>query len=97
MARRFERTYGYAPAPEALYGYEAMSAVLSAIHRATSTIGDRPLERADVVREFFATDRRASVLGPYAIDRNGDTSMDRFGAYRIGPVGELRFAGALDD
>jgi branched-chain amino acid transport system substrate-binding protein len=96
MARAFERTYGYEPAPEALYGYEAMQAVLAAIHRATSTLGDRPLRRADVVREFFATDRRHSVLGPYAIDRDGDTSMRRFGAYRVGPAGELRYAGPLD-
>jgi branched-chain amino acid transport system substrate-binding protein len=96
MARAFERTYGYEPAPEALYGYEAMSAVLSAIHRATSTIGERPLTRADVVREFFATDRRRSVLGPYAIDADGDTSMRRFGAYRLGPAGELRYVGALE-
>lgn len=95
VARRFERIYGYPPAPEALYGYEAASAVLAAIHRATSTIGQRRLRRADVVREFFATARRDSVLGPYEINPNGDTSVRRFGAYRLTATGRLRFAGVL--
>ena len=95
VARRFERIYGYPPAPEALYGYEAARAVLAAIHRATSSIGPRRLRRADVVREFFATARRDSVLGPYAIDRNGDTTARRFGAYRLTERGRLRFAGVL--
>jgi branched-chain amino acid transport system substrate-binding protein len=94
MAQLFERTYGYRPAPEALYGYEAMRAVLSAIQRAADTVDDRPLTRADVVREFFGTDRRTSVLGPYAIDHDGDTSMRRFGAYRV-VAGQLRYVGPL--
>jgi branched-chain amino acid transport system substrate-binding protein len=83
FARRFEAEYGRAPAPEALYGYEAMRALLAAVTRAARTSGDRALDRSDVVRAFRGTKRRATVLGDYEILRNGDTTFNRFGAYRI--------------
>lgn len=97
-ARRFTRAfaarYGRAPVPEARYGYEAMRSVLDAIRRAEMRAPDGRLTRAAVVREYFRTDPRAGVLGPYAIDAAGDTSLQRWGAYRV-VDGELRLARAL--
>lgn len=90
FARRFEQQYGTPPEPEALYGYEAMSALLAAIRRAAGDAGDGTLERADVVRAFKASRRSGTVLGDYEILPNGDTSLNRFGAYRI-VGGELRY------
>jgi branched-chain amino acid transport system substrate-binding protein len=84
---------GGAPAPEALYGYEAMAATLAAIERASDTSGGR-LTRAAVVRAFFHAPPRPSVLGTYAVARDGDTSLRRFGAYRV-LGGRLRYVGAL--
>jgi ABC-type branched-subunit amino acid transport system substrate-binding protein len=97
-ARRVARTaaarFGGAPAPETLYGYEAMAATLAAIDRALAASGGGTLTRAAVVRAFFASRPRASVLGTYAVARDGDTSLRRFGAYRLAG-GRLRYAGAL--
>ncbi len=97
-ARRFEDAfaarYGHAPAPEAAYGYEAMRGVLEAIRRAERADGDGAITRAQVVRAYFATDVRGGVLGPYAIDAAGDTSLRRWGAFRV-VGGRLRFAGSL--
>jgi branched-chain amino acid transport system substrate-binding protein len=91
----FRSVYGYTPAPEALYGYEAMRAVLDAIDRGEAAAGDRALTRPDVVRAFFRTRARGTVLGDYDIDRGGDTNLHQFGAYRV--VGrELRFVRSLD-
>jgi branched-chain amino acid transport system substrate-binding protein len=94
VARSFVRVYGEAPGPEALYGYEAMAAVLAAIDRAARD--DRgALTRAGIVRAFFATGRgAASVLGPYRIDRAGDTSLRVYGGYEL-QAGRPRYAVAL--
>lgn len=94
FARRFAARYGTTPAPEALYGYESMRAVLAAIGRAEHDAPGRPLTRAAVVRELFRTKRSASVLGAYAIDPAGNSSLRRYGAYRI-VAGRLRFVGGL--
>ncbi len=95
VARRFARAYGQPPGPEALYGYEAMTAVLAAVDRAAGGAGGA-LTRAAVVRAFFQTSRGDSVLGPYAIDRAGATSIRTYGGYRIAPTGRLHFAASLD-
>lgn len=60
----------------AIYGYEAMALVLDSINRGGPT-------RADAVTAFFDTRARDSVLGPYSIDANGDTTLTRIGVYRI--------------
>jgi branched-chain amino acid transport system substrate-binding protein len=95
FARAFAERYGREPAPEALYGYEAMRSVLAAIRGAERRAPDGLLTRASVVREYFAAGPRDGVLGPYAIDRSGDTSLRRWGAFRVSG-GELRFVRALD-
>jgi branched-chain amino acid transport system substrate-binding protein len=94
FARAFARRYGHAPAPEARYGYEVMRGVLAAIRRAESERTDGLVTRRDVVRAYFRTAPRDGVLGAYAIDAAGDTSLDGWGAYRV-VGGSLRFAGTL--
>jgi branched-chain amino acid transport system substrate-binding protein len=92
--RVFARRYGHAPAAQARYGYEAMRSVLAAIRRAEAQASDGLVTRRSVVRAYFETAPRGGVLGPYAIDAAGDTSLDRWGAFRV-VDGRLRFAGRL--
>ena len=79
--------------PYAIYGYAAMSLLLRAIDRATDR-GRQAAERSKVTAAVFATRNRRSVLGTYGIDRRGDTTERRYGAYRI-DRGELRFLRTL--
>jgi branched-chain amino acid transport system substrate-binding protein len=88
----YERRYGSAE-PYAIYGYEAMSLMLNAISRATDH-GRKAARRSKVVQALFQTRERRSVLGTYGIDRDGDTTLRRYGVYRI-VDGGLVFAGAL--
>jgi branched-chain amino acid transport system substrate-binding protein len=70
----FEDAYHRVPAPQAIFGYEAMSAVLAVLRRAGASAADR----STVVQNFFATKNRDSVLGTYSINANGDTSLAPF-------------------
>jgi branched-chain amino acid transport system substrate-binding protein len=63
----------------ALYGYEAMSVALQAIHEA----GSRGNDRQTVVNEFFATKDRDSVLGRYSVQADGETTLSRYGADKV--------------
>ena len=84
----YRRRYG-PPELSAIYGYEAMSLMLSAISTATHD-GKRDARRAAVLAAIFATRDRASVLGPYSIVRTGDTTIRRYGVYIV-RNGTLRF------
>jgi branched-chain amino acid transport system substrate-binding protein len=75
----YRRHFGGDPAPYALYGYEAMSVVLAAISRA----GARGNDRVAVIDGFFATRQRASVLGTYSIQPDGETTLSRYGVDRV--------------
>jgi branched-chain amino acid transport system substrate-binding protein len=75
----FEKAYGKKPETYAIYGYEAMAAVLDAIRRAA----DKGNDRQAVIDAFMATKDRESVLGKYSIDENGDTTLSDYGGYRI--------------
>jgi branched-chain amino acid transport system substrate-binding protein len=88
----YERRFG-PPQPSAIYGYEAMSLMLSAIARATDHGSRRP-DRAKVLRALFDTRNRSSVLGDYSIDREGDTTLRRFGSYSV-TGGHMRFFRAI--
>jgi branched-chain amino acid transport system substrate-binding protein len=77
----YRRQFG-PPEPPAIFGYEAMSLMLSAIDRATDR-GRKTAVRSKVVEAMFATHRRRSVLGTYSIDGSGDTTLRRYGIYRI--------------
>ena len=77
----YEHRYGI-PQPTAIYGYEAMSLMLNAISRATDH-GRKAARRSKVVAALFDTHRRRSVLGTYTITPQGDTTLRRYGVYRI--------------
>jgi branched-chain amino acid transport system substrate-binding protein len=74
FTRAYRKRYGLAPEPYAIYGYEAMKAVLRSLRNA----GNRANRRAVVLREFFALRDRNSVLGRYSISADGDTSLDSY-------------------
>lgn len=74
----FKAKYGKEPEPYAIYGYESMAAVLAAIDRAGTCT-----DRDKVIKAFFATKDRKSVLGTYSIDKNGDTTLSDYGAYIV--------------
>jgi branched-chain amino acid transport system substrate-binding protein len=89
FAERFEAEYGRPPGRYAAYGYEAMAVILDSIDRASN-----PVDRSAVIEAFFDTADRDSVLGTYAIDEVGDTTLDRLTGYglergRLEPVAEL--------
>ena len=70
----FTSAYGHAPSTQAIFGYEAMSAVLAVLHEA----GTAANNRGTVQKDFLAIHDRASVLGTYSINVNGDTSLAPF-------------------
>lgn len=72
----FRSAYGRLPSAEAIFGYEAMSAVIAVLHEAGSAANGR----TTVVHDFIGMTNRSSltpkgVLGTYSIDKNGDTSL----------------------
>ncbi|HWE07964.1 MAG TPA: hypothetical protein VG325_01340 [Solirubrobacteraceae bacterium] len=79
----FASAYGHAPAPEAIFGYEAMSAVLAVLKEAGSAADSRGI----VVSDFRAIKNRSSALGTYSI-QNGDTTIAPFvfAQYRAGAL-----------
>ena len=91
FAARYQERFGAMPPPAALYGYEAMRGVLDAIRRA----GGEGNDRRAVIEAYFATNSATSVLGPYAIDKDGDVTEGAFGAFAAAD-GRFRFQGLLD-
>lgn len=75
----FARTFGREPEPSAAYGYATVQAVFAAMRRAGAGGNDR----AAVTAAFYAGGTRASVVGPYVIDRGGDTNASAYGAYQV--------------
>ncbi len=85
MFARFEDEFGREPGPWAAYGYEAMASALAAIDRA-----DDPLSRSSVVAAYFDGTERDSVLGPYSITGEGETTLDEpLGPYRLTGDGRI--------
>jgi len=80
--------------PTAIFGYEAMKLLLDAIGRATGG-GRRGAQRSKVIAALFATRDRHSSVGTYSIEPGGDTTLSRYGAYRV-RAGRLVFWGAID-
>lgn len=79
FAAAFRSAYGHDPGPYAAYGYEAMSVTLDAIRHARRHGNDR----ADVIRAFFATRDRASVLGTYSVQPSGDVTLRSYGGWVV--------------
>jgi branched-chain amino acid transport system substrate-binding protein len=83
--RRFLAAYAARygpPAPPAIFGYQAMSLLLSAIARATDN-GRHPADRLGVRDELFSDRRIHGAVGTFHIDRAGDTTLRRFAIYRV--------------
>jgi ABC-type branched-subunit amino acid transport system substrate-binding protein len=70
----FKAAYHHAPNVEAVFGYEAMSALL----RVLKNEGENASDRTDVVKGFMKQRKVSSVLGTYSIDSSGNTSLDAF-------------------
>lgn len=75
----FKRAYGHAPNVEAIFGYEAMSALL----RVLAGEREKANDRTDVVAAFLKQRNVQSVLGTYSIDHAGNTSLNAFVFARI--------------
>jgi branched-chain amino acid transport system substrate-binding protein len=69
----FRTAYGHSPAPQAIFGYEAMAAVLAVLKEA----GTQATNRSAVVSDFRTLKNRQSVLGTYSIV-GGDTNIAPF-------------------
>jgi branched-chain amino acid transport system substrate-binding protein len=76
---QFNAAYHRQPAPQAIFGYEAMSALLAVLREAAGSASNR----STVVRDFFSIKNRDSALGTYSINPNGDTSLGPFVFSRI--------------
>ncbi len=75
----FKTAYGHTPNIQAIFGYEAMSALL----RVLETQGKHANDRTAVVNAFLAQRNVPSVLGTYSIDSAGNTSLDAFVVARV--------------
>jgi branched-chain amino acid transport system substrate-binding protein len=84
----YKAKYGGAePDPYAIYGYEAMKLGLDTI----ASLGANGDNKADVLSALFAIKSRASVLGTYGFDANGDTTLKSYGLYKVGAGGDPVF------
>lgn len=92
LESEYVRRYG-APEPDAILGYAATSLMLNAIARATDK-GRKQAKRASVLKAIFATRARRGVLGTYSITPEGDTTLKRFGVWRV-LRGRLEFLEAV--
>jgi ABC-type branched-subunit amino acid transport system substrate-binding protein len=72
----FKDKYGHAPATGAIFGYEAMRAVLNVLKKA----GTSANSRGTVVDDFFSYKNagQPTALPSYSINANGDTSLAQF-------------------
>jgi branched-chain amino acid transport system substrate-binding protein len=77
----YARRYG-TPEPASIFGYEAMRLMLAGISTATDH-GRKDAVRSKVAEAILTMRDRHSVLGTYGIDRDGDTTMRRYGIYKI--------------
>jgi len=88
IERKFKQKFGNDPQPYAIYGYEAMKLGLDTIAK----LGAKGNDKAAVLAALFATKNRASVLGTYSFDANGDTSLTDYGLFKVGSDGNPAFA-----
>jgi ABC-type branched-subunit amino acid transport system substrate-binding protein len=67
----FRKTYGHAPATQAVFGFAGMQALLHALQQAGSSAGNRKT----VVKDFFAVRNFETAAGGVSIRANGDASF----------------------
>lgn len=70
----FRAAYHRTPAPQAIFGYTAVAAVLDILKQAGSSANDR----SRVVKDFFAIKNLDSPAGTFSIDSHGDSSLASF-------------------
>ena len=93
FAAQFAAANGHAPAPDAVFGYVAMNAVLQAIADA----GSKGADRRAVIKAFLKLRNQHSPAGTYSVDRRGDTTLNTFAGYQIRggrPVADPEFVSA---
>ncbi|MDP9188988.1 MAG: hypothetical protein M3O25_07040 [Actinomycetota bacterium] len=79
FAAIFREGYARDPGPYAAYGYEAMELALLGIERAEGAGEFRPAVRDAVL----GAEREDSILGPYSITDDGDTTLCAVQRYRV--------------
>jgi branched-chain amino acid transport system substrate-binding protein len=89
----FTSAYGHAPALGAIFGYEAMNAVLAVLREAGTAANDR----TTVVDDFFKIKDRQSPLGTYSITSSGDISIAPFVFSRLRNGDLVPFASVTAD
>ncbi len=84
----FQSAYHHAPAPQAVFGYEAMKAVLAVLQSASVNAANR----AVVVNAFRSLKRTGSAIGDYTV-KAGDPSLAPFVFARVhaGVLAPFRF------
>jgi ABC-type branched-subunit amino acid transport system substrate-binding protein len=70
----FKAAYGHSPNVEAIFGYEAMAAVLRVIQRERGEANDRTA----VTKGFLSQRGVTGVVGTYSIDSAGNSNLDAF-------------------
>ena len=74
--------------PQAIFGYEAMSAVLAVLREAGTAANNRPT----VVHDFLSLKDRRRCSGTYSINSDGDTSLAPFVFSRLAHGSLVPFA-----
>jgi branched-chain amino acid transport system substrate-binding protein len=77
--RAFKDEFGREPAPGAVFSYEAMRAILAAVEAA----GVKGNDRESVTAAWFGLRDRDGALGPWSVARSGDTTIRRYGLWRV--------------
>ncbi len=67
----FKTAYGHAPAPQAIFGYTAVAAIIHALQQAGSSAGNR----STVIHDFFHITNLSTPVGSLSINKNGDVSI----------------------
>jgi branched-chain amino acid transport system substrate-binding protein len=80
FANQFDARFHRPPGAYAAYGYEAMNLALQAIHRAGT---DASSFRDKVRNGVIGARRDQSILGPYSITDDGDTTECMIQRYRV--------------
>lgn len=96
--KTFRESFGRDAEPMSVFSYEAGNVVVQSLRRGVrGDIATEPISslRTTTREAFFDITERASPLGSYSIDNNGDTTLSFYGAYRV-EDGELVLGRTID-
>jgi len=77
----YQAKYGKLTEPYAIYGYETMNVLLTALNNVCASGGD-PSDRKQVTAAVFAIKNFNGALGTWSFDANGDTSLTDMSIYQ---------------